>query len=69
MKLSQEFQVCSFFLRKDFERTNTQIKTKPTNKTKLSEQKTTGETIFCVEKRLRGGKLFILCFLKKLKLS
>ena len=69
MKLSRQFQVCSCFLRKDFERTKTQIKTKPTNKTKLSEQKTTQATIFCAEKLLRGGKFVILRFLKKLKLS
>ena len=37
MRLSRQFQ---FFLRKYFERTKTQIKPKPTNKTKTSEQKT-----------------------------
>ena len=55
-----------FFLRKTFERTKTQIKPKPTNKTKLNEQKTTKATIFCAEKLLRGGKLFLLHFLKKI---
>ena len=55
-----------FFLQKKFERTKTQIKPKPTNKTKLNEQKTTKATIFCAEKLLRGGKLFLLHFLKKI---
>ena len=31
-----------------------QIKQKPTNKIKASEQKTTKATIFCAQKRLRG---------------
>ena len=39
-----------FFLRKNFERTKTRHKQKRTNKTKLSEQKTTKATIFCVHK-------------------
>ena len=34
-------------------------------KTNLSEQKTTKATIFHAEKRLRVGKLVILCFIKK----
>ena len=38
MRLSQQFQIS---LRKNFKRTKMQIKTKPTNKTKLSKQKTT----------------------------
>ena len=38
------------FLRKDFERTKTRHKQKPTNKTKLSEQKTTKATIFRAHK-------------------
>ena len=54
----------SFFLRKNLERTKTQIKPKPTNKTKTSEQKTIKATIFRAEKLLRGGKMFILSFLK-----
>ena len=58
-----------YFLRKDLERTKTQIKPKPTNKTKISEQKQQRQTRFRAEKLLRGGKLFILRFLKKLKLS
>ena len=39
-----------------------QIKTKPTNKTKLSKQKTTKAVVFGTQKLLRGGKLFILRF-------
>ena len=39
-----------FFLRKNFERTKTRHKQKRTNKAKLSEQKTTKATIFCVHK-------------------
>ena len=58
-----------FFLRKDFQRTEAQIKPKPTHKTKLSEQKTTKATDFCAQELLRGRKLLILSFLKKLKLS
>ena len=54
----------SFFLRKNLERTKTQIKPKPTNKTKTSEQKTIKATIFRAEKLLRGGEMFILTFLK-----
>ena len=46
-----------------------QIKSKLTNKTKLSEQSTTKATIFDPQKLLRGGKLVILRFLKKIKLS
>ena len=45
------------------------MKLKPTNKTDTSKQKTTKTTVFCEQKLLRGGKLFILRFLKKLKLS
>ena len=44
-------------------------KSKPTNKTKLSEQETTKATIFRAQKLLRGRKLVILRFIKKLKLS
>ena len=44
MRLLGQFQASLFFfLRK---RTNTQIKPKPTNKTKTSEQKTTKATSF-----------------------
>ena len=45
MNGSRQFEA-SFFLRKKFKRTKTQIKPKPTNKTKLSEQKATKATIF-----------------------
>ena len=44
-------------------------KSKSTNKIKLSKQKATKATIFCAQKLLRGRKLVILRFLKKLKLS
>ena len=44
MRLLGQFQT-SLFLRKDFTRTKTHIKPKPTNKIKLSEQKTTKATI------------------------
>ena len=57
-----------FFLRKNFKRTKTQIKSKPTNKTKLSKQKTTKATSFCAQKLLTGGKLVILHFLKKIEI-
>ena len=49
-------------IRKNFKRTKAQIKPKPTNKIKLSKQKTTEVTIFCAEKLLRGVKLFVLRF-------
>ena len=42
------------FLRKNFERTKTQIKQKRTNKTKTSEQKPTKATVFGAQKLLRG---------------
>ena len=54
-----------FFLQKNLERIKTQIEPKPTNKIKLSEQRTTKATFFRAEKLLRGGKLFILRFLKR----
>ena len=50
------------FLRKNFKRTKTKLKPKPTNKKKLSKQKTTKATIFRAEKLLRGETLFILRF-------
>ena len=59
MRLSRQFQI---FLRKNFKRTKMQIKTKPTNKTKLSKQKTAKAVVFGTQKLLRGGKLFILRF-------
>ena len=39
-----------------------QIKPKPANKTKTSEQKTTEATIFRAQKLLREGKSFVLRF-------
>ena len=65
MRLSGQFQACLFLLRKHFECTKTQINAKPTNKTKLSEQKTTKATIFWPQKLLRGGKF---SFLKKIEI-
>ena len=65
MSLSRQLsrQACLFFfLRKDFKRTKTRHKQIPTNKTKISEQKSTKATSFDAQKRLRGGKLFILHF-------
>ena len=54
-----------FFLRINLERIKTQIEPKPTNKIKLSEQRTTKATFFRAEKPLRERKLFILRFLKR----
>ena len=63
MRLLGQFQAgLFFFLRKDFERTKTQIKPKPTNKTETRKQKTTKATFFRAQKLLRGGKLVILRF-------
>ena len=53
-----------FFLRKKFKRTKTQIKPKPTNKTKLSEQKATKATVFQDLKISERGKWVLLRFLK-----
>ena len=39
-----------FVLRKNFNRTKTSHKQKPTDKTKLSKKKTTKATIFCMHK-------------------
>ena len=44
------------------------MKPKPTNKTKTREQETTKATVFCAQKHLRGGKLFISRFLKKIEI-
>ena len=71
MGLSGLFYTCLFiyfFLLKNFKRTKTQIKQKPTNKTKLSKQKTTKATIFRAEKLLRERELVILLFLKKIEI-
>ena len=67
MRLSGKFRVCLFFLRKDFECTKKQIKPKPINK-KLSKQKSIKARIFRAQKLLKGEKLVILCFLKKIKI-
>ena len=54
MSYQDNFKPVYFFYKKKFKRTKTQIKPKPTNKTKTSEQKTTKATIFRAEKLLRG---------------
>ena len=54
MRLGGQLQACLFFLRKDFWCTKAQIEPKPTNKRKLSEQKTTKAKIFLAQKLLRG---------------
>ena len=51
-----------FFLIKKFKRTKTQIKPKPTNKIKLSEQKATKATIFQDLKTSERGKWVLLLF-------
>ena len=51
-----------FFLRKKFKRTKTQIKSKPTNKIKLSEQKATKATIFQDLKTSEREKWVLLLF-------
>ena len=69
MRLSGQFQACFFFfLRKDFKRTKTQIKPKPTNKTKTSKKKTTKAIFCCPQKLLREGEVVILSFLKKIEI-
>ena len=72
MRLLGQLQVCLFiyfFLRKGFERTKTQIKPKPTDKTKPREKKDNKGDNFSCTKTSKGGKLYILRFSKKLKLS
>ena len=61
MNESRQFEA-SFLLRKKFKRTKTQIKPKPTNKTKLSEQKATKATIFQDFKTSERGKWVLLRF-------
>ena len=52
MRLSGQFQ---FFLCKNFKCTETQIKQKPTDKTKLSKQKTEqGNSFWCLKTSKRG---------------
>ena len=53
-----------FFLRKNVKRTKTQIKQKPTNKIKTSEQKIAKATVFCAQKLLRGEESLVFRFLK-----
>ena len=62
MRLSRLFQVSLFlfFLRKDFACTKTHHKQQPTNKTKLSEQKTTKATIFTCTKTSKRVKVVCL---------
>ena len=76
MRLSGQFQTCFFFFFyekilnaqkcKSFKRTKTQIKPKSTNKTKISEQKTTMATIFRAPKTSKRGKIVYFAFLKKI---
>ena len=64
-----------FFFTKNVKHTKTQIKPKPTNKTKISKQKTTKATIFCAKTSKRDKIVYFAffstqnLFLKKLKLS
>ena len=60
--ISSLFIYLFFFLRKDFKRTKTRHKQKPTNKTKLSKQKATKATFFRTHKNSKRGKLFVLRF-------
>ena len=63
MRLSGQFQASLFlyFLRKDFERTKTQIKPKPTNKNK-SKRRKIKVTIFRAKNLLRGSDLRFVAF-------
>ena len=63
MRLSKQNQL---FLRKNFEHTKVQIKPKPTNKTKLSQQKTTKATAFLRIKSSKRGKIVCIVLLKKI---
>ena len=47
-----------FFLRKIFERTKTRHKQKPTDKSKVIEQKATKATVFCAHEKLGKNRLF-----------
>ena len=58
--ISSQF-ISLFFLRKDFERTKTQIKPKPTNKNKSKRTKSK-VTIFRAQKLLRGSDLRFVAF-------
>ena len=63
MRLSRQFQ---FFLQKNFDPTKVQIKPKPTNKTKLSQQKTTKATAFLRIKSSKRVKIVCIVLLKKI---
>ena len=52
-----------FFLLKNFKRTKTQIKPKPTKKTKKSKQNTTKATIFQAHKNFLKGRNCLFCIL------
>ena len=56
--ISNQFII--FFLRKDFERTKTCYKQKPTNKSKISNQKNNKEQFFALTKTFKRVK--IICF-------
>ena len=59
-----------FFLRKNLERIKTQIKQKPNNKIKTSEQKTAKATAFCAHKNsYEGGNHFLWALLLSLRLK
>ena len=61
MRLSGQFQASLiFFLRKDFERTKTQINQIQPTKTKKSERKTTKKKVFARTKTSK--KVEIICF-------
>ena len=51
--VSEDIGQFQFFLRKHFERKKIRHKQNPTNKAKISEQKTTKATIFRAQKLLR----------------
>ena len=61
MRLSRQFKASLFFLKKDFERTKTQISQNQPTKAKISEQKSMKATVFlCAQKLLRGGWALVL---------
>ena len=66
MRLSRQFKASLFFLKKDFERTKTQISQNQPTKAKISEQKSMKATVFlCAQKLLRGWLGFgAFCTLK-----
>ena len=66
MRLSGQFKF-SFFLRKDFARTKTRRKQKPTNKTKLSKKKQQRQQLFACTKTSKRGKSFFCIFMLYLR--